>query len=96
MAEREYIEIITSVKGQEEVSKLKTEVDKLGKESQETGELVEKFDDSVIDASSKSKTLTQRLKELAQQFRVTGQEGNKSSTTILGAVKKYVAIGIAA
>ena len=95
MAEREYIEIITSVKGQEEVSKLKTEVDKLGKESQETGERVEKFNDSVTDASSKSKTLTQRLKELAQQFRVTGQESNKSSTTILGAVKKYVAIGTA-
>lgn len=95
MAEREYIEIITSVKGQEEVSKLKTEVDKLGKESQETGERVEKFNDSVTDASSKSKTLTQRLKELAQQFRVTGQESNKSSTTILGAVKKYVAVGTA-
>ena len=53
MAEREYIEIITSVKGQEEVSKLKTEVDKLGKESQETGERVEKFNDSVTDASKK-------------------------------------------
>lgn len=95
MAEREYIEIITSVKGQEEVSKLKIEVDKLGKESQETGERVEKFDDSVTKASNKSKTLTQRLKELAHQFRVTGQESNKSSTTILGAVKKYVAVGTA-
>ena len=95
MAEREYIEIITSVKGQEEVSKLKTEVDKLGKESQETGEQVEKFDDSVTNATNKSKTLTQRLKELAHQFRATGQESNKSSTTILGAVKKYVAVGTA-
>ncbi len=95
MAEREYIEIITSVKGQEEVSKLKTEVDKLGKESQETGEQVEKFDDSVTNATNKSKTLTQRLKELAHQFRTTGQESNKSSTTILGAVKKYVAVGTA-
>lgn len=95
MAEREYIEIITSVKGQEEVSKLKTEVDKLGKESQETGELVEKFDDSITNATNKSKTLTQRLKELAHQFRATGQESNKSSTTILGAVKKYVAVGTA-
>ena len=95
MAEREYIEIITSVKGQEEVSKLKTEVDKLGKESQETGEQVEKFDNSITNATSKSKTLTQRLKELAHQFRVTGQESNKSSTTILGAVKKYVAVGTA-
>ena len=95
MAEKEYIEIITSVKGEEEVSKLKTEVDKLGKESQETGEQVEKFDDSVTKASNKSKTLTQRLKELAHQFRLTGQESNKSSTTILGAVKKYVAVGTA-
>ena len=95
MAEREYIEIITSVKGQEEVSKLKTEVDKLGKESQETGEQVEKFDDSITNATNKSKTLTQRLKELAHQFRATGQESNKSSTTILGAVKKYVAVGTA-
>lgn len=95
MAEREYIEIITSVKGQEEVSKLKTEVDKLGKESQETGEQVEKFDDSITNVTNKSKTLTQRLKELAHQFRVTGQESNKSSTTILGAVKKYVAVGTA-
>lgn len=95
MAEREYIEIITSVKGQEEVSKLKTEVDKLGKESQETGEQVEKFDDSITNATNKSKTLTQRLKELTHQFRATGQESNKSSTTILGAVKKYVAVGTA-
>lgn len=95
MAEREYIEIITSVKGQEEVSKLKTEVDKLGKESQETGEQVEKFDDSITNATNKSKTLTQRLKELAHQFRATGQESNKLSTTILGAVKKYVAVGTA-
>lgn len=95
MAEREYIEIVTSVRGDEEVSKLKTEVDKLGKESQETGEQVEKFDDSMNKASNKSKTLTQRLKELAHQFRLTGQESNKSSTTLLGAVKKYVAVGTA-
>lgn len=95
MAEREYIEIITSVKGEEEVSKLKTEVDKLGKESQGTGEQVEKFDDSVSNATNKSRTLTERLKELSKQFRLTGQESNKSSTTILGAVKKYVAVGTA-
>lgn len=91
--EKEYIEIITSVKGDENVLKLKTEVDRLGKESEETGEQVEKFDDSVGNATNKSRTLTQRLKELSHQFRLTGKESENSSNTIIGALKKYAAIG---
>lgn len=92
MAEREYIEIITSTSGEEKVDKLGKKIDDLGNEAKETGKEVDNLGDKFKQTGTGTVSLKDKIKQLTEHFKVLGKESNNSSVTLTNAVKKYVGI----
>lgn len=92
MAEREYIEIITSTSGEEKVDKLGKKIDDLGNEAKETGKEVDILGDKFKQTGTGTISLKDKIKQLTEHFKALGQESNNSSVTLANAVKKYAGI----
>lgn len=92
MAEREYIEIITSTSGEEKVDKLGKKIDDLGNEAKETGKEVDNLGDKFKQTGTGTVSLKDKIKQLTEHFKVLGKESNNSSVTLTNTVKKYVGI----
>ena len=92
MAEREYIEIITSTSGEEKVDKLGKKIDDLGNEAKETGKEVDNLGDKFKQTGTGTVSLKDKIKQLTEHFKVLGQESNNSSVTLTNAIKKYAGI----
>lgn len=92
MAEREYIEIITSTRGEEKVDNLGKKIDDLGNEAKETGKEVDNLGDKFKQTGTGTVSLKDKIKQLTEHFKVLGQESNNSSVTLTNAIKKYVGI----
>lgn len=92
MAEREYIEIVTSVNGEEKVDKLGKKIDDLGNEAKETGKEVDNFEDKIKQTGTGTVSLKDKIKQLTEHFKALGKESNDTSITLQKAIKKYVGI----
>ena len=92
MAEREYIEIITSTSGEEKVDKLGKKIDNLGNEAKETGQEVNNLENKLKQTGTGTVSLKDKIKQLTEHFKALGQESNNSSVTLANAVKKYAGI----
>ena len=92
MAEREYIEIVTSTTGEEKVDKLGKKIDDLGNEAKETGKEVDNLENKFKQTSTGTVSLKNKIKQLTEHFKALGKESNNSSVTLQNAIKKYVGI----
>lgn len=92
MAEREYIEIITSTRGEEKVDNLSKKIDDLGNEAKDTGKEVDNLGDKFKQTGTGTVSLKDKIKQLTEHFKALGQESNNSSVTLTNAIKKYVGI----
>lgn len=90
MAEREYIEIITSTRGEEKVDNLSKKIDDLGNEAKDTGKEVDNLGDKFKQTGTGTVSLKDKIKQLTEHFKALGQESNNSSVTLTNAIKNML------
>lgn len=92
MAEKEYIEIITSVSGEQKVEQLNKKVDELEKEAKETNEEIEEFNDNLKKTGNSVTNFKDKVKKATDNFKALKKESDSSSISLMATIKKYAGI----
>lgn len=92
MPEKEYIEIITSVNGENKVEQLNKKVDNLGNEAKETNIEVNKFDNTVKRTVNGTNSLKDKVNRLTNSLKSLKKENDETSTSLVNTIKKYAGI----